>query len=170
MLSCYVVTSLVSHWLRHHALNAGGPGSIPGQGTRFHMPQLRPNTVKYFLRNATLTQHRAGPEVLVRLTKSVHIHLLCMMPYRSITMKSVSLPLNPKNPTRTILPPGAKVRVHQLQLGVCAQSREPFQIVVYYPQKSGRNFISLMSDRYILSTKYVGKTQFLKVRRIYITM
>ena len=35
------VTSLVVQWLRHHAPNAGGPGSIPGQGTRSRMPQLR---------------------------------------------------------------------------------------------------------------------------------
>ncbi|TEA36710.1 hypothetical protein DBR06_SOUSAS310123, partial [Sousa chinensis] len=28
--------SLVVQWLRLHAPNAGGPGSIPGQGTRFH--------------------------------------------------------------------------------------------------------------------------------------
>ena len=34
-------TSLVIQWLRLHAPNAGGPGSIPGQGTRYHMPQLR---------------------------------------------------------------------------------------------------------------------------------
>ncbi|TEA39747.1 hypothetical protein DBR06_SOUSAS31510017, partial [Sousa chinensis] len=32
---------LVAQWLRLHAPNAGGPGSIPGQGTRSHMPQLR---------------------------------------------------------------------------------------------------------------------------------
>ena len=34
-------TSLVVQWLRLHAPNAGGPGSIPDQGTRSHMPQLR---------------------------------------------------------------------------------------------------------------------------------
>ena len=34
-------TSLVVQWLRLCAPNAGGPGSIPGQGTRAHMPQLR---------------------------------------------------------------------------------------------------------------------------------
>ena len=34
-------TSLVVQWLRLRAPNAGDPGSIPGQGTRFHMPQLR---------------------------------------------------------------------------------------------------------------------------------
>ena len=34
-------TSLVVQWLRLCAPNAGGPGSIPGQGTRSHMPQLR---------------------------------------------------------------------------------------------------------------------------------
>ena len=28
-------------WLRLHAPNAGGLGSIPGQGTRSHMLQLR---------------------------------------------------------------------------------------------------------------------------------
>ena len=27
-------------WLRLHAPNTGGPGSIPGQGTRSHMPPL----------------------------------------------------------------------------------------------------------------------------------
>ncbi|TEA39003.1 hypothetical protein DBR06_SOUSAS1710095, partial [Sousa chinensis] len=33
--------SLVVQWLILHAPNAGGPGSISGQGTRSHMPQLR---------------------------------------------------------------------------------------------------------------------------------
>ena len=34
-------TSLVVQWLRLCAPNAGDPGSIPGQGTRSHMLQLR---------------------------------------------------------------------------------------------------------------------------------
>ena len=34
-------TSLVVQWLRLHAANAGGPGSIPSQGTRAHRLQLR---------------------------------------------------------------------------------------------------------------------------------
>ncbi|TEA33197.1 hypothetical protein DBR06_SOUSAS8010046, partial [Sousa chinensis] len=34
-------TSLVVQWLRLCAPNARGPGSIPGQGTRTHMPQLK---------------------------------------------------------------------------------------------------------------------------------
>ncbi|TEA34858.1 hypothetical protein DBR06_SOUSAS4310039, partial [Sousa chinensis] len=33
--------SLVVQWLRLCTPNAGGPGSIPGQRTRSHMPQLR---------------------------------------------------------------------------------------------------------------------------------
>ena len=33
-------TSLVVQWLRLHVPNAGALGSIPGQGTRSHMPQL----------------------------------------------------------------------------------------------------------------------------------
>ena len=38
-------------WLRLHAPKAGVLGSIPGQGTRSHMPQLRPvepNKVFFF--------------------------------------------------------------------------------------------------------------------------
>ena len=34
-------TSLVVQWLRFHTPNAGSLGSIPGQGTRSHMPPLR---------------------------------------------------------------------------------------------------------------------------------
>ena len=30
-------TSLMVQWVRLHAPNAGGPGSIPGRGTRSHM-------------------------------------------------------------------------------------------------------------------------------------
>ena len=33
--------SLVVQWLRLSAPNAGGPDSIPGQGTRSHMLQLK---------------------------------------------------------------------------------------------------------------------------------
>ncbi|TEA24758.1 hypothetical protein DBR06_SOUSAS11110001, partial [Sousa chinensis] len=29
--------SLMVQWIRLHVLNAGGPGSIPGLGTRSHM-------------------------------------------------------------------------------------------------------------------------------------
>ena len=39
-------TSLVVQWLRLHAPNAGGQDSIPGKGTRGHMPQLRPDAAK----------------------------------------------------------------------------------------------------------------------------
>ena len=34
-------TSLVVQWLRLSIPNARGLGSIPGQGTRSHLPQLR---------------------------------------------------------------------------------------------------------------------------------
>ena len=33
-------------WLRLYASNAGGPGSIPGQGTKSHMLQLRVSMVQ----------------------------------------------------------------------------------------------------------------------------
>ena len=35
------VNSLVVQWLRLCAPSVGGLGSIPGQGTRSHMPQLK---------------------------------------------------------------------------------------------------------------------------------
>ena len=38
-------TSLEVQWLRLHAPNAGGPGSIPGQGTRFKIPCAATNTL-----------------------------------------------------------------------------------------------------------------------------
>ena len=58
-------TSLVVQWLRLRALNAGGPGSIPGQGTRSHMPQLKiphatvkiPHTATNIPCAATKTRH-----------------------------------------------------------------------------------------------------------------
>ena len=37
----YLGTSTVAQWLRLWIPNAGGPGLIPGQGTRSHMLQLR---------------------------------------------------------------------------------------------------------------------------------
>ena len=39
-------TSLLVQWLRLKASNAGGPGSIHGQGIRSHMLQLRPGAAK----------------------------------------------------------------------------------------------------------------------------
>ena len=34
-------SSLVVQWLRLHAPNAGGLGSISGQGTRTHVPEVK---------------------------------------------------------------------------------------------------------------------------------
>ena len=44
-------TSLVVQWIRLCTPNTGGPGSIPGQGTRFHVLQLK------ILNVATKTRH-----------------------------------------------------------------------------------------------------------------
>ena len=43
-LKIIIGTSLVVQWLRLRAANAGGLGSIPGQGTRSHM--LQPGAAK----------------------------------------------------------------------------------------------------------------------------
>ena len=61
----YTGTSLVVQWLRLRAPNAGGPGSIPGQGTRSQRPQLSVcmpqlkilNAATKIPRAATKTQH-----------------------------------------------------------------------------------------------------------------
>ena len=34
-------TSLLVQWLRLRASSVGGPGSISGQGTRYHIPQWK---------------------------------------------------------------------------------------------------------------------------------
>ena len=41
--------------LRLHAPNARGPGSIPGQGTRSHMLQLRPSTANKYIINKNMS-------------------------------------------------------------------------------------------------------------------
>lgn len=38
--------SLLVQWLRLQAHDAGGLGSIPDQGTKSHIPQLKRNTAK----------------------------------------------------------------------------------------------------------------------------
>ena len=40
-------TSVLVQWRRLHLPNAGSWDLIPGQGTRSHMPQLKPGTAKY---------------------------------------------------------------------------------------------------------------------------
>ena len=56
-------TSLVVQWLRLRAASARGPGSIPGQGTRSHMPQLK------ILHAATKNLHVITKECLNAPTK-----------------------------------------------------------------------------------------------------
>ena len=63
-------TSLVVQWLRLHAPNAGSLGSIPGWGTRSHMPQLK------ILHEATNTQHSQ-----INKNKWVTFSLFQILPY-----------------------------------------------------------------------------------------
>ena len=43
-------TSLVVQWLRLHAPNAGGPGSIPGRGTKVPHTTTKPACLNYWAR------------------------------------------------------------------------------------------------------------------------
>ena len=45
----HVETSLVIQWLRLHSPNTGGPGSIPGQRSKFYMPQLKKKKVHHMV-------------------------------------------------------------------------------------------------------------------------
>ncbi|TEA42070.1 hypothetical protein DBR06_SOUSAS23010014, partial [Sousa chinensis] len=45
---------MVVQWLRLHALNAESLGSIPGQGTRSHMLQLRVRMPQLKIPHATM--------------------------------------------------------------------------------------------------------------------
>ena len=58
-------TSLVVQWLRLHIPSAERPGSIPGQGTRSHMPQLRVRVPQLKIPHAAtkdLVCHNEDPE------------------------------------------------------------------------------------------------------------
>ena len=68
-------TPLVNQWLRTCSSNAGGPSSIPGQGTRSHMPQLRVDMTQLKLLHALtershMTQLKA--KILCATTKTWH--------------------------------------------------------------------------------------------------
>ena len=56
-------TSLVVRWLRLCAPNAGGPGSIPGLGTRPHVPRLRAHRLQLRELNAAT---QTWPSQIVR--------------------------------------------------------------------------------------------------------
>ena len=61
-------TSLVVQWLRSQAPKAGGPGSIPGRGTRSHMPQLRVHVLQ--------RRHNTA-----KITKTKTQHIACTFSY-----------------------------------------------------------------------------------------
>ena len=58
-------TSLVLQWLRLWAPNAGGLGSIPGQRTRSHVPQLRVCILQYFLRSGAIKKKKCHELLLL---------------------------------------------------------------------------------------------------------
>ena len=75
---------MVVQWLRLRALNAGGLGSIPGQGTRSHMtqlrvciPQLRPSAAKLkknWLQNQALRELKF---TVLPAKEQLFINILC---------------------------------------------------------------------------------------------
>ena len=68
-------TPLLNQWLRTCSSNAGGSSSIPGQGTRSHMPQLRVDMTQLKLLHA-LTERSHMTQLKVKIlcatTKTWH--------------------------------------------------------------------------------------------------
>ena len=65
----------MTQWLRLRAPNAGGPGLIPGQGTRSRMPQLRAHMLKLKILHATTkdpTHHNVATKIPYAATKAWH--------------------------------------------------------------------------------------------------
>lgn len=75
----HIGTSLMVQWLRIHAPNARRPGSIPSQGTRSHMPQLRIHVLPLNILNATIRM-----KVLCAATKTSHSQIFLKF-YRRIS-------------------------------------------------------------------------------------
>ena len=62
-------TSWVVRWLRLHTPNAGSLGSIPGQGTRSHMPQLRVCMLQQRILHAAMKTQHSQKNKLIFKTK-----------------------------------------------------------------------------------------------------
>ena len=59
-------------WLRLHTPNAGGPGLIPGKGTRSPMPQLRVHMSQLKILHAAMKILHAAMKILRATTKTQH--------------------------------------------------------------------------------------------------
>ena len=61
-------------WLRLHAPNTGGPGSIPGQGTRSHGLQLEDSTYHSKHRRSHVPQLRPSAAKYIYIYTHTHTH------------------------------------------------------------------------------------------------
>ena len=76
-------SSLVIQSLRFHPPTAGSPGSIPGQGTRSHMLQLRVHKLEWDILSATFkTQHSQINKYL----KNKNKQCACSVPKAYLTL------------------------------------------------------------------------------------
>ena len=80
----YSGTSLVVQWVRLHAPNAGGLGSIPGQGTRSRMPQLK-------IPQAAMKILQAAMKILQAATKTHHSQINKQIKYFKNKNKKIKL-------------------------------------------------------------------------------
>ena len=93
----YRGTSLVVPWLRFHAPNAEGPGSIPGQGTRSHMPQIRVFLLYLKIPNvATKTQYSQNKK-LIFLRKVIWGPVACWGLWWELRYQQKTWPIHPSS-------------------------------------------------------------------------
>ena len=101
-------------WLRLHALNAEGPGLIPGQGTRSHVLELNvlqastktwcSQINKYCKRNSESPYHFSGPE---KNSKDIFQYLVVSLPFLfalALTSEGIWLFWHPLPTTHTHTP------------------------------------------------------------------
>ena len=81
-------TSLLIQWLRFWASSAGGLGSIPGQGGRSHMLQLRVHMLQRKLLH--VTTKAAKKKKIVNWYMKIHLKIIHNSPKVEITRIPIS--------------------------------------------------------------------------------
>ena len=113
------------HWLRLHTPNAGGLGSIPGWGTRSHMPQIK------ILYAATETQQSQIKNTSVQFSA---ITQSCPTLCDPMNFSTPALPVHHQLPEFTHEHPQSPGPIHSLPHILGVGSSEPLILKAIQPQ------------------------------------
>ena len=140
-------TSLVVWLLRLFASSAGGQGSIPDQGTRSHVPQLRCGAAKWIFKNAVwiLNNHRGDISPVNQLNFSStsllslgFLHVGCLLLQHQPKVPS---PLSPPDPAKSVFICSRLSASHMLVVPIFPmRSNIPYQSnLTSYPHSPKQN-------------------------------